>query len=134
MNDLAAQREKNERNARVQARYDALMAGGKHGHYETMFKIVREEVEAALTHAHVGEQCVKLRDHLSQALRQWQMYAELERDRDLKSEQSHEGELFRELLAALTAPPGDGWQPIETAPEGETVWTCWDGVNNRNEQ
>lgn len=44
--DLAVFRQKSERNARVQARYDALMAGGKQGHYETMFKIVREEVEA----------------------------------------------------------------------------------------
>lgn len=37
--------EKAERNARVQARYDELMAEGKHGHYETMFRVVREEVE-----------------------------------------------------------------------------------------
>lgn len=38
-------REKTERNIRVQARYDELMKEGKHGHYEAMFKIVREEVE-----------------------------------------------------------------------------------------
>lgn len=38
---------KNERNARVQARYDELMREGKHGHYETMFRVVREEVEHA---------------------------------------------------------------------------------------
>lgn len=44
--DLAAFRAKSARNARVQARYDALMAVGRRGHYETMFKIVREEVEA----------------------------------------------------------------------------------------
>lgn len=44
--------EKTERNKRVQARYDALMAGGKH--YETMFKIVREEVEAE------RERCAKV--------------------------------------------------------------------------
>jgi hypothetical protein len=37
--------EKNERNKRVQARYDAFVAGGK-GHYETLFRIVREEIEA----------------------------------------------------------------------------------------
>lgn len=37
--------EKDERNARVQARYDELMHEGKHGHYETMFCVVREEVE-----------------------------------------------------------------------------------------
>lgn len=34
-----------DRNARVQARYDELMHGGKHGHYETLFRIVREEVD-----------------------------------------------------------------------------------------
>ena len=34
-----------ERNMRVEARYDDLMRGGKHGHYETLFRIVREEVE-----------------------------------------------------------------------------------------
>ena len=43
--DLAAFREKTDRNMRVQARYDALMHEGKHGHYETMFRVVREEVE-----------------------------------------------------------------------------------------
>ncbi len=35
------------RNARVQARYDELTALGKHGHYETMFQVVREEIERA---------------------------------------------------------------------------------------
>ena len=35
-----------ERNCRVQKLYDELMAEGKHGHYETMFRIVRLEVEA----------------------------------------------------------------------------------------
>lgn len=37
--------QKTERNCRVQARYDQLMREGKHGHYETMFRVVREEVE-----------------------------------------------------------------------------------------
>jgi len=45
IDELAAMREKNERNARVQARYDELMSEGRHGHYETMFRIVREEIE-----------------------------------------------------------------------------------------
>ena len=40
--------QKTARNARVQKRYDELMREGKHGHYETMFRVVREEVEAAL--------------------------------------------------------------------------------------
>lgn len=42
---------KSARNARVSARYDALMAEGKHGHYETMFRVVREEVERAAPEA-----------------------------------------------------------------------------------
>jgi hypothetical protein len=46
-----AMEHKNARNARVQARYDALMAKGKHGHYETMFRVVREELDRA----HGGE-------------------------------------------------------------------------------
>ena len=37
---------KTERNCRVQKLYDELMTEGKHGHYETMFRIVRLEVEA----------------------------------------------------------------------------------------
>jgi hypothetical protein len=36
---------KSERNRRVAARWDELSAAGKHGHYETLFQIVREEVE-----------------------------------------------------------------------------------------
>ena len=37
--------EKSLRNRRVQSRYDELMQDGKHGHYETMFRVVREEIE-----------------------------------------------------------------------------------------
>lgn len=39
--------EKNTRNRRVQNRYDELMAIGENGHYETLFRIVNEEVELA---------------------------------------------------------------------------------------
>jgi hypothetical protein len=49
MNDLTETQEKNKRNARVQARYDELMREGKHGHYKALFRIVREEVERALS-------------------------------------------------------------------------------------
>lgn len=38
---------KEARNARVQARWDELWREGKHGHYETLFCVVREEVERA---------------------------------------------------------------------------------------
>ena len=43
----ADDREKLARNARVRVRYDELMTEGKHGHYETLCRIVREEVERA---------------------------------------------------------------------------------------
>lgn len=43
--DTAENNEKRERNARIVERYDQLNREGKHGHYETMFCIVREEVE-----------------------------------------------------------------------------------------
>jgi hypothetical protein len=44
--------EKTARNRRVQARYDELMRQGKHGHYETMFRVVHEEVDRAQTEAY----------------------------------------------------------------------------------
>lgn len=37
--------QKTARNIRAQARYDELMREGKHGHYETMSRVIREEVE-----------------------------------------------------------------------------------------
>ena len=36
-----------ERNKRVADRYEELMREGKHGHYETLFRVVREEVDRA---------------------------------------------------------------------------------------
>jgi hypothetical protein len=44
--------QKTERNLRVQARYDELMREGKRGHYEAMFRVVREEVERATNAIH----------------------------------------------------------------------------------
>jgi len=35
-------------NARVSLRYDVLRAQGKHGHYESMFRVVHEECAALL--------------------------------------------------------------------------------------
>lgn len=40
-----ALRDKEKRNKWAQTRYDALMSEGKHGHYETLFRVVREAVE-----------------------------------------------------------------------------------------
>lgn len=40
--------DKFEVNRRVQARYDELMRQGRHGHYETMFRIVHEERDRAI--------------------------------------------------------------------------------------
>jgi hypothetical protein len=37
--------QKTQRNFRVKSRYDELMREGKHGHYETMFRVVREEID-----------------------------------------------------------------------------------------
>lgn len=37
--------EKAARNARVQTRFDELMRIGRHGLYETLFQVVREEIE-----------------------------------------------------------------------------------------
>lgn len=61
----------------------------------------------------VGDDCAKLRDNLSQALRQWRMYAELDEDRDLEKEASTEAELYRELAAALASPPSFSMEPGE---------------------
>lgn len=41
-------------NCAVQARYDTLMAEGKHGHYETLFRIVHEQRAAALDGREAG--------------------------------------------------------------------------------
>ena len=38
--------ESTARNIRVQDMYDELMRIGRHGHYETMFQVVREEIES----------------------------------------------------------------------------------------
>lgn len=40
--------EKTEINKRAQARYDELMHEGRHGHYETMFRVIHEEIARAL--------------------------------------------------------------------------------------
>lgn len=51
-NELIEAEVRTARNIRVQGRYDQLMAEGKHGHYETMFRVIREEVDAAETEAY----------------------------------------------------------------------------------
>ena len=48
----------------------------------------------------------QLRDHLSQALRQWRMYAELHDEVDLEHDDSAEALLYRELFSALTVEQG----------------------------
>lgn len=39
--------QKTARNCRMQKRYDELLREGKHGHYETMFRVWHEEFELA---------------------------------------------------------------------------------------
>ena len=53
--------EKEQRNFRVQARWDELMRAGKHGHYETLFRVVREEVEQE------RERCAKVCEKITYA-------------------------------------------------------------------
>lgn len=45
----------------------------------------------------------ELREALSHALRQWKMYAEMEPDRDLRTEASTEAQMYREALAISEA-------------------------------
>jgi len=47
--------DKTARNKRVAARYDQLRTEGKHGHYESMFRVVREECELAAAKASGSE-------------------------------------------------------------------------------
>ena len=58
---------KDERNAIVERRYDELRAEGKHGHYECMFRVVHEIVDAEL--ARVREELDELRALLDGAER-----------------------------------------------------------------
>ena len=51
---------KTERNCRVQNLYDELMIEGRRGHYETMFRIVRLEIEAE------REACAKTCENLTE--------------------------------------------------------------------
>lgn len=60
--------EKTERNARVQTRYDDLMREGKHGHYETMFLVIHEEVETAQTEAYAEGRKDEAEDHAASRL------------------------------------------------------------------
>lgn len=48
--------ERDRRNKRAQDRYDELMREAKHGHYETLFRVVREAVEDE------REQCAQVAD------------------------------------------------------------------------
>jgi hypothetical protein len=45
----------------------------------------------------------ELREALCHALRQWKMYAEMEPDRDLRSEASTEAQMYREAVAISEA-------------------------------
>jgi hypothetical protein len=52
---------------------------------------------------HAPANAEELREALSHALRQWKMYAEMEPDRDLRSEASTEAQMYREALAISEA-------------------------------
>lgn len=73
------------RNHRVQDRYDQLMRIGKHGHYETMFQVIKEERDRSLEDA-----AQAVHDSLTDArwnVDAWQMHNHvLKTIRNLKSE------------------------------------------------
>ena len=52
--------ESTARNIRVQDRYDELMRIGKHGHYETMFQVVREETESLRQQLAAAHELIRL--------------------------------------------------------------------------
>ena len=64
-----------ERNAFVERRYDELRLEGKHGHYECMFRVVREIVEAEL--ARVREELHVTNNAYAELLKE--LHAERER-------------------------------------------------------
>ncbi len=55
---------KEDRNRRVATRYDELLRAGKHGHYETLFRVVREEVEAE--RERIGREAAAIADALGE--------------------------------------------------------------------
>jgi hypothetical protein len=64
--------EKTRRNFRVSTRLDELYREGKHGHYENIYRVVREEVEAAIASAYedaarICEDEARLRDNQAAA-------------------------------------------------------------------
>ena len=73
--------EKTRLNLWVQTRYDELMAEGKHGHYETLFKIVQEAI---------AREANALRDKLAVAEREIAMLNGIIRVRDAATGASHE--------------------------------------------
>jgi hypothetical protein len=106
-----AMQDKTQINKRVQARYDFLMEQGKHGHYETMFKCVHEELAlldahtqaaaqgaqtGAAVYYHLGTTAIKLpnqkvRDMLEQAVQRHTQAAVSEATEPLASYTDTEG-------------------------------------------
>lgn len=72
--------EKSGRNARVQRRYDDLMLEGKHGHYETMFRVVREEVERLARERDGLKEQIEVRNQIAQAREEGFTRCRAERD------------------------------------------------------
>jgi hypothetical protein len=63
--------EKTSVNCRMQRRYDELMRIGKHGHYETMFRVMHEEI------AREREACAKVcEDHNTGDMSFWALATE----------------------------------------------------------
>ena len=59
------------RNIRVQDRYDELMRIGRHGHYETMFQVVREEIESLRQQLELKhEECISFYNEAETVIKQ----------------------------------------------------------------
>lgn len=96
-------KDKTQINKRVQARYDFLMERGQHGHYETMFKCVHEELELqrqALAQADVEPQSTNIVLNAEE----WQAFLEL-CERPARSHPKLADLFARE---ALVEPTGEG--------------------------
>lgn len=90
---------------RVQARYDELMLAGKHGHYETLFQIVREEVSLS-ERAHCGREEVT-HPQIIAALEAYHYYEDPNDPNGLRQDFEYD-RMEATLKAALASPPPAG--------------------------
>ena len=68
---------------------------------ETDRQIRQQLAQAESDGERMSGKITQLRDHLSQALRQWRMYAEMHDEVDLDHDDTAEAVLYRQLLETL---------------------------------